>query len=195
MKSFAMMGCCGALFLTLAAGGVARAEPVLHQQAERGQGSLELGLQGTVVGSGGEFAGTFVGPVLTLQGSHYRPFAAVFQLGVGAGLDDDPADPESTRVGAQAWVALGARLRPLAFGRRGPPRLELFVGPLVGVLVNPAIVILTAAAEVGVAYHVGRVRLSLALHGGWADIMHQAVPDRLKASWCGGGQLSAGLTF
>ena len=76
-----------------------------------------------------------------------------------------------------------------------PSRLDVFVGPLLGTLFNHDVVIVTAAAEVGAAYQLGRLRLSLSAHFGWADIMHQAMPGIMKASWCAGGALSAGIAF
>ena len=183
------------LFLDVIGGGSAWGQPSVKRELKHAEGSAELGMQATVVGSGGDLSTTFLGAVLTLQGSHYGPLAAVFQVGLGAGLGDDPADPEKTRVGEQGWMALGARFRPLTLLSGAPTRLDLFVGPLLGTLFNHDVVIFTVAAELGAAYRIGRVRLSLSGHFGWADVLHQALPGGMKASWCAGGLLSAGLGF
>lgn len=184
-----------ALGMVVLGGGVAWGQPTIERRHHQKEGSAELGLQATVVGSGGAIGDTFLGAVVTVQGGHFRPLAAVFQLGLGAGLAEDPEDPDKTRVGEQVWVGLGARFRPLTLLAGAPSRLDLFVGPLFGTLFNQDLVIVTAAAEVGVAYRLGRLRLSLSAHFGWADVMHQAMPGTLKASWCAGGVLSAGFAF
>jgi len=196
-----LIGVCGS------AGGLsgqARATPLPRVERERRApfSAAELGFQALVVGSGGHTQGTFLGATATLQAGRYRPLAGVFQLGAGAGLDEDPADPETTRTAGQFWMALSARLRPLAFGRQAPGRapglLELYVGPQVGVLAGHEIATLTVGAELGLALRFGRarlVRLSLTLQGGWASVLHQEVADRLDADWYAGGQLGFGLGF
>ena len=101
-----------ALGLAFVGGGVAWGQPTIERRYRQVEGSAEVGLQATVVGSGGAIGDTFLGAVFTLQGGHYRPLAAVFQLGVGAGLGEDPADPDKTKAGEQLWMGLGARFRP-----------------------------------------------------------------------------------
>lgn len=175
--------------------GAAEGQVVLGRQHRGSEGSAEVGLQAMVVGSGGSTSDTFLGAVVTVQGGHLRHFSVLFQLGIGAGLGEDPEDPGKTRAGEQAWVGLGARLRPLAFLAKAPEGLDLFVGPLLGALFNPDLVIFVAAADLGVAYRFGRLRLSLSAQLGWADVLHQAMPLAMKAGWCAGGLLSVGYAF
>ncbi len=188
---------CGLILLGGSAPARGAAPPSVKASHAKQTSSVELGLQGTAVGSGGSLQTTFLGAVITLQGAQYWPVSAMFQFGVGAGLDEDPQDPDSSRATDQFWMALGARLRPLAFGgRRG--LVDFYVGPLVGVLASHEIVALTVGAEVGVALRFGRARrfrLSLTGHGGWASILHQELLDRLDANWHAGGQLSFGFGF
>jgi hypothetical protein len=181
--------------LTAASSG-ALAEPAGTVKASLKQptSSAELGFGAAVVGKGGDLAITFQGPVFTLQAGHWRPIVAVVHAGMGAALDEAPDTGES-RANEAFLLALGARVRPLAFRNPAGGRMDLFVGPLATVIGNHQAVTVGVGAEVGVALLLGRWRLSLQAQAGWSSILSQEVVDRLQASWIAGGSLAFGRTF
>lgn len=167
--------------------------------------AAELGFQGSIIADGV----TFLGPVLTVQGGHYRPLVGVFQIGAGVALykdaipdpvyaaDDPNADP--TENNAMFFVGLGVRVRIFQFlaALRNKP-FDLYVGPLVMVFGNHDLVTFGAAGELGFGLHFGRVRLSLSAHGGYSMVLHQYAnveEHEFKASFVVGGQLSVGMHF
>ena len=167
--------------------------------------AAELGFQGTVIASGV----TFLGPVLTVQGGHYRPVVGVFQLGAGVALYSDAipdqvyvaTDPKAdpTESNAIFYAGLGMRVRIFQFlaSMRDKP-FDLYVGPLAMVFGNHDLVTFGVAGEVGFAVRLGRIRISLTVHGGYQSVMHQyakADEYEFSASYLVGGQVSAGLQF
>jgi len=177
----------------------------IAKQKRKAWSAAELGFGGTVVADGV----TFLGPVLTVQGGHYRPIVGVFQLGVGVALYEDPipdpvyaagsSDADPTERNALFYIGLGIRVRIFQFlaSMRDRP-FDLYVGPLAMVFCNHDLVTIGAAGEVGFAMHFGRVRISLSVHGGYQSIMHQyANADEYEfgATYLVGGQVSAGLHF
>ncbi len=207
--------------LILGFGGVAEAAPaaagapggaaadlspaIVVKQKSKVWSAAELGFGGSVIADGV----TFLGPVLTVQGGHYRPLVGVFQMGAGVALYKDPipdqiyaaTDPEAdpTESNAMFYVGLGLRVRIFQFlaSLRNKP-FDLYVGPLAMVFGNHDLVTFGAAGEVGFALHLGRARISLSVHGGYQTVMHQyANPAdyEFSASYVVGGHLSAGVQF
>lgn len=195
--------------LLLGLAGVAQAASglpptTIAEQKHKAWSAAELGFQGTIIAEGV----TFLGPVLTVQGGHYRPIVGVFQLGAGVALYSDPipdqiyaatapeADP--TEKNAMFYVGLGVRVRifQLLASMRNKP-FDLYVGPLAMVFGNRDLVTFGAAGELGFAIHLGRLRISLSVHGGYQSLLHQyaKAEDQFGASYLVGGQLSAGLRF
>jgi hypothetical protein len=167
--------------------------------------AAELGFGGSVIADGV----TFLGPVLTVQGGHYRPLVGVFQMGAGVALYKDPipdqiyaaTDPKAdpTESNAMFYVGLGLRVRIFQFlaSLRDKP-FDLYMGPLAMVFGNHDLVTFGVAGEVGFAMHLGRVRISLSVHGGYQSVMHQyanAQDYEFAASYVLGGQVSAGVQF
>jgi hypothetical protein len=184
------------LLLTFTAAPRALAEPAGTVKADlrRPWSAAEIGFGAALAGKGGDLAVTFLGPVFTLQGGHYRPIVAVVHAGIGAGIDAAP-DSGKTRTSEAFFLGLGARVRPLAFRNLTAGRVDLFVGPLASVLGNHRLVTVCVGAELGVALHFRRWRLSLQAHGGWSTVMTQEIDDRLHASFGAGGSLAFGRTF
>jgi hypothetical protein len=196
--------------LILGLAGIAQAAPdtpptFIAKQKRKAWSAAELGFGGTIVADGV----TFLGPVLTVQGGHYRPLVGVFQLGVGVVLYNDPipdqvyaaTDPQAdpTERNALVYIGLGVRVRifQLEASLRDRP-FDLYVGPLAMVFGNHDLVTFGVAGELGFAVHFGRLRISLSVHGGYQSVMHQyanADEYEFRASHLVGGQLSVGLQF
>ena len=192
----ALLGLASVLLTLTVAAPWAGAEPAGTVKASLRQptSSAELGFGAAAVGKGGDLAVTFLGPVFTLQAGHWRPIVAVVHAGMGAALDEAP-DTGKSRANEAFLLALGARVRPLAFRNPAGGRVDLFAGPLASVIGNHQLVTVGVGAEVGVALLLGRWRLSLQAHAGWSTILSQEVADRLQAGWIAGGSLAFGRTF
>lgn len=179
--------------------------PSIAKQKSKVWSAAELGFQGTAIGQGV----AFLGPVITLQGGHYRPVVGVFQIGLGAALYKDAipdqvyaagdveADP--TEKNAMFYVGLGVRVRIFQFlaSLRNQP-FDLYVGPLAMVFGNQDLVTFGGALELGFAVHLGRVRISFSVHGGYQTVMHQYAYEHENSFQDGyliGGQASVGLQF
>ena len=191
-----LLGLASVLLLLGAAAPRASAEPAASLRANLRQpySSAEVGFGAAVAGKGGNLAVTFLGPVFTLQGGHYRPIVAVVHAGLGAALDEAP-DTGKTRTSEAFILGLGARVRPLMFRNLTAGKVDLFMGPLAQVLGNHRMVTVSVGAELGVALHFRRWRLSLQAHGGWCQVMTQEIDGRLQASFSAGGSLAFGRTF
>ena len=200
----------GGLVLGLARPALGQPAPPLQgvtKQRTRAWSAAELGFQGTVIADGV----FFLGPVVTVQGGHFRPLVGVFQLGAGVALYKDPipdpmyapTDPEAnpTEQSAMFYLGLGARVRIFQFLRAlRDRRFDLYVGPLAMLFGNHDLVTFGIGGEVGFAVHLGRLRLSLTAHGGYQSVLHQyadaaATQYKFRASYLVGGQIAVGAHF
>ena len=205
MVSGLLLGLAGPALGAPATAPAAAPAPQIVRVKRKAWSAAELGFGGSVVADGV----TFLGPVITLQGGHYRPLVGVFQLGAGVALYKKPIpdpvyaplDPEAdpTENAAMFYIGLGARVRIFQFlaALRNKP-FDLYVGPLVMVFGNHDLVTFGAGGELGFALHFGRVRLSLSVHGGYSKVLHQYAnvdTHEFKAAYVVGGQLAAGMQF